>query len=138
DVSVYNGPPSPAVDAAWEALYTRGIMQLPKSEADRLPNKTVPIPGDENNYILKFDVFHQLHCLMSGQSIFFFHNNLRQALYPEYYDDAYYASKGLENLMNVHIEGHEELDHMGHCIDSLRESLMCPADITPIIWAWDE
>ncbi|KAF9219543.1 hypothetical protein BS17DRAFT_716965 [Gyrodon lividus] len=129
DVSIYNGPPSPVVDAAWEALYTRGIMQLPKSEADQLPNKTAPIPGDEDNYIFTFDVFHQLHCL----------NNLRQALHPEYYDDAYYASKGLHNPRKVHhIEGLKAFDHMGHCIDSLRESLICSADTTPIVWAWDE
>ncbi|KAF9219419.1 hypothetical protein BS17DRAFT_789232 [Gyrodon lividus] len=128
DVSIYNGPPSPAVDAAWDALYTRAIMQLPKSEADRLPNKTAPIPGDEDNYIFTFDIFHQLHCL----------NNLRQTLHPEYYNDAYYASKGVDNPMKIHIEGHEGFDHTGHCIDSLRESLMCSADITPIVWAWDE
>ncbi|KIJ63431.1 hypothetical protein HYDPIDRAFT_92696 [Hydnomerulius pinastri MD-312] len=128
DISIYNGPPSPTVDAAWEALYTHGIMQLPRSEADRLPNKTAPIPGDEDNYIFTLDVFHQLHCL----------NNVRQALHPEYYDEAYYVSKGLHNPMKLHVEGHEGFDHMGHCIDSLRESIMCSADITPIVWAWDE
>ncbi|KAF9219440.1 hypothetical protein BS17DRAFT_760954 [Gyrodon lividus] len=128
DVSIYNGPPSPALDAAWHALYTRGTMQLPKSEVDSLPNKTVPIPGDEDNYIFTFDIFHQLHCL----------NNIRQALHPEYYNDAYYAAEDAANLMKIHIEGHEGFDHTGHCIDSLRESLMCSADITPIVWAWDE
>ena len=28
-----------------------GISKIPKSQAQRLPNKTLPIPGDEGNYI---------------------------------------------------------------------------------------
>ncbi|KAH7890212.1 hypothetical protein F5I97DRAFT_1801771, partial [Phlebopus sp. FC_14] len=128
DESIYNGDPSPIVDAAWEALYTRGIMQLPESEAALLPNKTARIPGDEENYIFTFGVFHQLHCL----------NMIRQALHPEYYNAAYYAKKGSRHPLMIHVEGHEGFDHLGHCIDSLRESLLCSADITPVVWAWDD
>jgi hypothetical protein len=29
-------------------------------------NKTTAIPGDEANYVLVLDVFHSLHCLVSG------------------------------------------------------------------------
>ncbi|KAF9218195.1 hypothetical protein BS17DRAFT_823355 [Gyrodon lividus] len=95
DVSVYNGPPSPAVDAAWDALYARGIMQLPKSEADRLPNKTAPIPGDENNYI--FNSTSSINC--TGQY---------------YYNDTFYVSRGVDNPMKINVEGHERFDHTGH------------------------
>lgn len=30
------------------------------------------------------------------------------------------------------------IDHMDHCIDSIRQSLMCSADVTPLTWTWDE
>ncbi|KAH7884211.1 hypothetical protein F5I97DRAFT_1813616, partial [Phlebopus sp. FC_14] len=128
DKSLYNDKPSPALDEAWEALYQRGIMQVPKPQADLFTNKTARIPDNEDNYIFSFDVFHQLHCL----------NMIRQALHPEYYDEAYYANKGSHNPLGIVVKGHEDFDHLGHCIDSLRESLTCSADITPTVWAWDE
>jgi hypothetical protein len=30
----------------------------------QLPNHTVPIPGEEDFYIIGLDVFHQIHCLV--------------------------------------------------------------------------
>jgi len=42
-----------------------GVNQIPASEANKLVDKTVPIPNDEDNYIVTLEVFHQLHCLVS-------------------------------------------------------------------------
>ncbi|KIM75131.1 hypothetical protein PILCRDRAFT_38305, partial [Piloderma croceum F 1598] len=63
-ISKYHGPPSDQVDQAWEDLYSFGISKIPKSQAALLPNRTVAIPGDEGNYVVALDVFHQLHCLV--------------------------------------------------------------------------
>ena len=30
------------------------------------------------------------------------------------------------------------IEHLEHCIDSLRQSLMCSVDVTPIPWVWWE
>lgn len=30
------------------------------------------------------------------------------------------------------------MNHIDHCIDSMRQSFMCSADISPIFWKWDE
>lgn len=30
------------------------------------------------------------------------------------------------------------MDHLEHCIDALRQSLMCASDITPLPWMWVE
>lgn len=30
------------------------------------------------------------------------------------------------------------MNHLDHCIDSMRQSFMCSADISPIFWKWDE
>jgi len=32
-------------------------------------NRTIAIPGDEGNYVLVLNVFHDLHCLVSGQCV---------------------------------------------------------------------
>jgi len=125
--SEFNAPPSPALDEAWEDLYDFGVMQIPKDQAVLFPNRTSPIPGDEQNYIFTMDVFHQLHCL----------NMIRQALYPEYYNHSYYSRLGIKPpSMPVH--GHEGFDHTTHCIDSLRETVMCSSDVTPLVWVWDD
>ncbi|KAJ7910447.1 hypothetical protein B0H13DRAFT_2661031 [Mycena leptocephala] len=103
-------PPSPALDAAWNDLYNFGISQIPKSQAALLPNKTHPIPGDEGNYIVELDVFHNLHCL----------NMIRKGLHADYYkDDAM------------------EIDHLDHCIDWIRQALMCAGDTSVVVWQWD-
>lgn len=31
-----------------------------------------------------------------------------------------------------------EIDHVDHCLDSVRQSVMCHADIAPITWTWVE
>ncbi|KAF9063608.1 hypothetical protein BDP27DRAFT_1231783, partial [Rhodocollybia butyracea] len=83
--------------------------QISESEANNLVHKTVRIPGDEEYYITSLEVFHQLHCL----------NLLRKSLYPEYYP-----------LTPV--------DHLDHCVDTLRQALTCTVDISPLSWKWDE
>ncbi|CAK7232131.1 hypothetical protein SEUCBS140593_008158 [Sporothrix eucalyptigena] len=60
------------------------------------------------------NVFHQLHCL----------NMIRKRLYDKTDYPPEHETMGME--------------HMEHCYDALRQSLMCSADITPLPWAWDE
>jgi hypothetical protein len=52
-----------------------GISRFDKEAAEKLPNRTTLIPGDEDYYIVGLDVMHQLHCL----------NRLRKTLYPDRY-----------------------------------------------------
>ncbi|KAJ6629331.1 hypothetical protein B0H10DRAFT_1939740 [Mycena sp. CBHHK59/15] len=108
-------PPSPVLDEAWNDLYNFGISQIPKIQAALLPNKTHPIPGDEGNYIVELDVFHNLHCL----------NMIRKALNFEYYTE-----------MDPRVV--ETNDHLNHCVDWLRQSLMCAGDTSVVVWQWDE
>lgn len=84
DKTIYQGEPSPELDQAWHDLYDGafalllvsfrrwlmamgvdfGLSKIPKEQARLLPNKTLPIPGDEENYAVSLSVFHQLHCLV--------------------------------------------------------------------------
>ncbi|KAJ6531180.1 hypothetical protein B0H19DRAFT_1082138 [Mycena capillaripes] len=115
EISEFQGPPSPPVDRAWDDLYQHvavdGISRIPKSEAVLLPNRTSPIPGDPGFYIAELDVFHQLHCL----------NTIRKALHPSYYPD-WDISKG----------GYPQ-DHISHCIEWIRHSIMCHSDTSVVV-----
>ncbi|KJR86042.1 uncharacterized protein SPSK_09758 [Sporothrix schenckii 1099-18] len=106
----YQAAPSPEVEKLWRDLYSTGIPSLiPLDAALQLPNMTIPFPHDEEGrYIISLDVFHQLHCL-----------------------DRNFAR---------HDETDEELlgmDHIDHCVDLIRQSLMCNADTSVLTWAWD-
>jgi Mycotoxin biosynthesis protein UstYa len=98
-------------------LYNFGITKIPRESAAKLVNKTVAIPDllPDRQYAVQLDVFHQLHCL----------NMIRKRLYMTEADVA-----PDDKLM--------EMDHIEHCYDSLRQSLMCAVDVTPLTWKWVE
>ncbi|THH00335.1 hypothetical protein EW026_g2166 [Hermanssonia centrifuga] len=122
DITIYRGEPSNAVDNAWSDLYNAfGVSRISKSEARLLPNQTLAIPGDENHHIISLSVFHELHCL----------NTIRKALHTEYYTDPITGNLGV-------IPKAEVPEHISHCIDNIRQALMCASDITPIVWQWSE
>ncbi|KAK7943557.1 uncharacterized protein PG986_012670 [Apiospora aurea] len=123
DKTIYQGDPSPEVDAEWEALYDSvGIIRLDKSQAERLPNKTYPYVGEDDGYYIgELAVFHQLHCL----------NAIRISLSQDYYRTV------LDSSHFDPAEGSYGRDHISHCLDALREAIMCASDISVITWKWN-
>ncbi|KZS89689.1 hypothetical protein SISNIDRAFT_224893 [Sistotremastrum niveocremeum HHB9708] len=119
----YHNPPSDEKDALWESLYHVGVSWITKDEAALLPNWTEPLPGHEKDehYLINLDVFHQLHCL----------NFIRKALNPERYGPA-----GLGPPL--YKDDPTPFDHTDHCVNIIRENIMCNADITPNVWQWNE
>ncbi|KAH8813718.1 hypothetical protein DL96DRAFT_1472516, partial [Flagelloscypha sp. PMI_526] len=114
-----------AVDDAWQELYNNTVLRIPKSQAAQLPNRTYPIAGDDGYYIAALDVFHQLHCLVTDAHNLLW-NMIRMALHK---DD--YAQFGYEL----------EEEHVGHCVDGIRQSLMqnrCSADVFVNVWQWND
>ncbi|UKZ82917.1 hypothetical protein TrVFT333_010717 [Trichoderma virens FT-333] len=116
--SEFQGGPSEALNQAWDGLFNFGISTIPKSQAKLLPNYTSPVPGHEDEYIVELDVFHQLHCLRS----------LNWTVPPSYPYEAFEENRVKHSINPWHI---------GHCLESLRQSIMCHADITPAVWHWD-
>ncbi|KZT00104.1 uncharacterized protein LAESUDRAFT_732609, partial [Laetiporus sulphureus 93-53] len=106
---------SQEVDANWDDLYRYGTARVAHSTAKMLAEETLPVPEQNDQYMLTFEVYHQLHCL----------NLLRKRLHPEDYDPPDADDKVAQ-------------EHADHCIDVLRQTLMCVVDINPMIWHWNE
>lgn len=105
------GTPSPELDALWDHVVDAAGVDLIGHEADMVRGKTRQRPSGE--YISGLDVFHQLHCL----------NKIRQSFYPDYYHDP--DGKVIEQL------------HIDHCIDYLRQAIMCSSDmsVTKVVYS---
>lgn len=94
-----------------------GMSQISSEQAAHLPNKTTPVSSGSSEYMVELDVFHQLHCL----------NLMRKLVYPHVYElDLTSGSEVAED--NVY--------HMEHCYEQLRQSLQCASDTGTIYWEW--
>ncbi|KAI1323299.1 hypothetical protein F5Y16DRAFT_403601 [Xylariaceae sp. FL0255] len=112
----FQGPPSPSVDRAWQQSYSF-LNRIPESQAIHLEPSTAEIHGDPGNYVVTIEVFHSLHCL----------DELRKTIWPEYYgtlEERYNVSRELATM------------HQDHCVEALREAIMCGGDITPHSWQY--
>ncbi|KAK4222474.1 hypothetical protein QBC38DRAFT_375052 [Podospora fimiseda] len=112
-------------DQLWSDLYnckltnqiSVGISKISRQQAEKLVSPTLAIPGTED-YLIELDVWHELHCL----------NDIRKVFYPEVYG-------GLEETKFKNGTINRDTDmfrHWDHCIDSIRQTLMCHADVSPI------
>lgn len=72
----------------------------------------------KTGYIATVEVFHHLHCL----------NIVRQYVWRDEYPIGLVPWLFKTNSKAVARE------HVGHCIATLREALMCNADLTPYLW----
>ncbi|KAK1761845.1 hypothetical protein QBC33DRAFT_462558 [Phialemonium atrogriseum] len=114
----YMGFPTKETDEAWSDLFNFGVSVITPEEAAKLPMPTLPIP-DTDKYLVELEVFHVLHCL----------DDIRKVFYPEWYGPA------ILNLTQP--DGSLDRDnnffrHFDHCIDAIRQSVMCHADVSPI------
>jgi hypothetical protein len=102
-------------------------LRLPRSEAVLFPNKTSGIAGDPGYYLAELEIYHQLHCLVEwnaspgGRYLWMLQNQIRQALHPKYYPN-----------WGMHTIGAREF-HIDHCVDRIRQGLMCNADTSVLV-----
>lgn len=126
---IYRLPPGPDVDAAWDRLAAAdGIFPLSSSDVVRMgkdPAYTVKaplswgFPPDKSN-MMGIEGFHQLHCL----------NALRKGLIINYHH--YWGSHYGFTPPIVFAR------HLNHCLDMLRQHLMCHADLEGFTFDWRE
>lgn len=107
----YFGSPSDEIDKNWyDLLYARGV-DLEEGEYRQAGFHTWEEPMG-GLWRTGLDVFHQLHCL----------NMVRKRFDPDYY-----PAEDPPRLSNMHRD---------HCLDYIRQSLMCHADATPVRLEW--
>ncbi|KAF2102100.1 hypothetical protein NA57DRAFT_73537 [Rhizodiscina lignyota] len=110
----YVGEPSPELDEQWDKLLHNNSFMITEEEARATwPEEWVQayskMPEGESGYLVELDMFHTLDCL----------NEVRKMLYPKYY--------------GAKAEYNEFKDlHKGHCIDQIRQHIMCSGDLTPV------
>jgi hypothetical protein len=105
----YVGPPSPAIDEAWKYLLDGLTVKLPKSNPGNLKDIGYEQPDFPGYLTTTLDVHHTLHCV----------NVVRKGLYPDYYQDKHNTPAAAQ----LHLE---------HCLDYVRQSVMCHGDLTPV------
>lgn len=129
--SIYRGPPTLKREQAWEDLWLvnligvdpAGIAALNQTNSGEKIEVIGSNPANPT-YGATPEVFHQLHCL----------NVLRQYTWPlRMYDESWgrlYPSH-LKHRVGSRM-------HVDHCIETLRLSLMCYSDITPVFLLYDD
>ncbi|KAI5868033.1 hypothetical protein GGS23DRAFT_8141 [Durotheca rogersii] len=104
------------VDAAWDEISAIGDTMISREEMLKLgldPDVSLAITDPRDGrpgYRVAFEVFHQLHCL----------NLIRQNVYKDHYAPL----GGDTSAQPEHLQG-----HLNHCIDALRQFVMCQADV---------
>ncbi|KAJ2982633.1 hypothetical protein NQ176_g1255 [Zarea fungicola] len=106
----YVGLPSQNIDDNWDALIGTRYLAFTE-EQKHLFNVEIDKSPKDGLYRAGPDVFHSLHCV----------NKLRQTL------DAYMYR--LEDRVD---ESPQNVMHIEHCLDFLRQLVQCGSDLTPI------
>ncbi|PQE27647.1 Tat pathway signal sequence protein [Rutstroemia sp. NJR-2017a BBW] len=121
--SAWSGAPTNETDHAWKSLVEddMGAFSIsaklfqqvnPSLETGvRVPNES------DDKYVATFDVVHKLHCL----------NLIRQSFYPDRYPDY----QGFHGHTSEEVQAHRE-----HCIEQIRQSLMCSGDLSILTYNW--
>jgi len=102
------GPRTPELDAAWDDISLPLDLYVTEEEAigiSDIPQGMYQDP-ETGKYMVVVEAIHSLHCL----------NMLRKRIYLHDYPEL--DSRNLPN-------------HVDHCIEALRQNLMCTADMTP-------
>ncbi|KAH8894557.1 hypothetical protein GQ53DRAFT_643295, partial [Thozetella sp. PMI_491] len=118
----WNLEPSAELDEVWSDFLWSLNVRVSEDEMDLL-NETrknrVRVTG--GGYAATMGVTHQMHCL----------NNLRRLIHWDHYQPR------LAN-MSTHEASAFTKEHSDHCIDSIRQSLMCKANTNMYMLEWPE
>ncbi|KAK0625001.1 hypothetical protein B0T17DRAFT_492635 [Bombardia bombarda] len=107
------------VDEAWEQLLEPINIRASKEEIEQSRSKLTDdiVRVVDGDYVAVLSVHHELHCL----------DALRRRIFPEYYNKNQTAQ-----------EAEYEIYHLSksHCVDTIRRSLMCKADVAMYTAYW--
>ncbi|KAI1435120.1 hypothetical protein GGR50DRAFT_703419 [Xylaria sp. CBS 124048] len=135
--SEYVGPPTPELEERWDALWSRGTIEVPLDGPEKLNKSTEglkhALKDPKRGYEAVLEVFHHLHCL----------NQIRQYTWKEYYAThmAEWIAQDNHGIVDLNVTDHRNVGdrmHVDHCIEALRLQIMCSADVTPLLVEVDE
>ncbi|KAK3399799.1 hypothetical protein B0T20DRAFT_406986 [Sordaria brevicollis] len=113
DTKKFMGKPRPELDQAWHDLLDSTLIKYSADELF-LANNATSVQHKDGGFVGGLGISHSLHCL----------KRLKQYLHPEYY------------------YGHEQQDwdelysHVDHCLESLRQEILCNADVNVYTLKW--
>jgi len=112
---VFVGEATDQLDDNWDDFIGDRYFEITEDEARAAwgPGYHEYYEHNEGGYVAGLDVMHLLHCV----------NFIRQAFSPDRYQSSPHAHK------------HAKIDptlHRDHCLEAIRQSLKCSADLTPI------
>lgn len=118
----FSALPSDEIDEKWEKISFAkgGLMRLSKGDVHRINASEYAAEYTEEmggGYMGAFEVFHGLHCL----------NMLRQASYMDHYLPKKKEWRDDPETLRFHLD---------HCIDMLRQKLMCEPDLGMVTYVW--
>ncbi|KAI0855865.1 hypothetical protein F4860DRAFT_446445 [Xylaria cubensis] len=112
--SPYAGSPSKDIDRAWTKLLDHINLRVSDREIASSNQTSVRLPNGQGSLVW-MDVSHQLHCV----------KYLRQWIYR----DHYHPEVGPEETPHW-------LLHTDHCLDLIRQALMCHPDTSLMTFHW--
>jgi hypothetical protein len=121
--SPYKGPPTPAVNKAWKDVLKYGAINVSAEDITRIGHNltAVQFPEDvADGYLAVAVGTHQLHCL----------HYLWQDHHMSYFPETIANKEGVPEMYERHYE---------HCVDYIRQGIMCNFDpgIIPYYWVRD-
>ncbi|KAF9803517.1 hypothetical protein IEO21_09655 [Rhodonia placenta] len=121
--SVFRGEPNPELDAAWDRIamdprpfrVTSEILE--KIGQPERPSSVRFSDEDGGGFMATIEVSHQVHCL----------NMLRKHTYFDYYESSDISVADGPEVYRMHLD---------HCIEMLRQLILCTADVGVITYDW--
>ncbi|KAJ5657621.1 uncharacterized protein N7484_001270 [Penicillium longicatenatum] len=121
-VSIHNNPyagkPRPELEAAWHYMFEHTNIRVTKEDLDYYNVTSLQMTdlnGNGGYYVGQMGLFHELHCL----------KRIRHYIYRRHY---------LANFTEEHLV--EEEAHIDHCIELMRETILCRGDPTLSAFRW--
>lgn len=112
DTPKFVGNPSTEMDQAWHDLLSGTAIRFSEQELI-MANNATSIRLQDGGYVAGLGISHSLHCV----------KRIKQYLHPDYY---YPGDQNWEELFL----------HVDHCLESLRQSVMCSADVSVYTLEW--
>ncbi|ETN38308.1 uncharacterized protein HMPREF1541_06339 [Cyphellophora europaea CBS 101466] len=113
----YSGAPKPETDNAWAALLKGYNLRVPSSSLSQEHAPSIPLSDGSGNVWVSLGMYHHLHCLDSIRHQIHGRNCISQ--------DSTTEADGFPK-------------HLDHCIDTLRQWLMCQPDLSLRSVYWRE